>query len=158
MTNSKMKASQVRANLFKLRETWGDKYHVFTDEKLYQLDCAIKDIDQAWPIFYRDRGSVKARLGMAVHHGGGVGGQGNSTVSATNYYTYFFFQVIRMISTTSNQSITKRDRCWLLLLTSLCPLTSLSRECLSWKECRHPSLHPGLACCLPLELPWAPTS
>ena len=50
MTNSKIKASQVRAMLYKLRLTWGDKYHVFTDQKLYQLDSKIKTIDPAWPV------------------------------------------------------------------------------------------------------------
>ena len=50
MTNSKIKASQVRAMLYKLRQTWGDKYHVFTDHKLYQLDNKIKTIDPAWPV------------------------------------------------------------------------------------------------------------
>ena len=50
MTNSKIKASQVRAMLYKLRLTWGDKYHVFTDQKLYQLDAKIKTIDPAWPV------------------------------------------------------------------------------------------------------------
>ena len=50
MTNSKISASQVRAMLYKLRQTWGDKYHVFTDHKLYQLDTKIKNIDPAWPV------------------------------------------------------------------------------------------------------------
>ena len=50
MTNSKIKASQVRAMLYKLRLTWGDKYHVFTDQKLHQLDAKIKTIDPAWPV------------------------------------------------------------------------------------------------------------
>ena len=36
--------------LYKLRLTWGDKYHVFTDQKLYQLDAKIKTIDPAWPV------------------------------------------------------------------------------------------------------------
>merc|ERR1712018_1072369 len=36
--------------LYKLRQTWGDKYHVFTDHKLYQLDNKIKTIDPAWPV------------------------------------------------------------------------------------------------------------
>ena len=36
--------------LYKLRLTWGDKYHVFTDQKLYQLDSKIKTIDPAWPV------------------------------------------------------------------------------------------------------------
>ena len=50
MPNSKIKASQVRAMLYKLRQTWGDKYHVFTDQKLFQLDNKIKSIDHAWPV------------------------------------------------------------------------------------------------------------
>ena len=36
--------------LYKLRLTWGDKYHVFTDQKLHQLDAKIKTIDPAWPV------------------------------------------------------------------------------------------------------------
>ena len=50
MSNSKLKASQVRALLYKLRLTWGERYHVFTDMKLHQLDQKIKSIDPAWPV------------------------------------------------------------------------------------------------------------
>ena len=41
---------QVRAQLYKLRMTWGERFHVFTDLKLYQLDQKIKTIDPAWPV------------------------------------------------------------------------------------------------------------
>merc|ERR1719481_47104 len=41
---------KVRALLYKLRQTWGDRYQVFTDKKLFQLDQKIKTIDPAWPI------------------------------------------------------------------------------------------------------------
>ena len=37
-----------RSRLHELRKAWGDKYHVFTDQKLKQLDLAIKKIDPAW--------------------------------------------------------------------------------------------------------------
>merc|ERR1711976_905877 len=33
---------KVRALLYKLRATWGDRYHVFTDHKLHQLDLKVK--------------------------------------------------------------------------------------------------------------------
>merc|ERR1719228_2852551 len=41
---------KVRGLLYKLRQTWGDRYHVFTDKKLFQLDQKIKTIDPAWPV------------------------------------------------------------------------------------------------------------
>ena len=46
----KTKATQVRGLLYKLRLTWGDRYQVFTDQKLYQLDKKIRTIDPAWPV------------------------------------------------------------------------------------------------------------
>jgi len=46
----KNKATQVRGLLYKLRLTWGDRYQVFTDQKLYQLDKKIRTIDPAWPV------------------------------------------------------------------------------------------------------------
>ena len=36
--------------MYKLRQTWGDRYQVFTDKKLFQLDQKIKTIDPAWPV------------------------------------------------------------------------------------------------------------
>merc|ERR1711915_989013 len=41
---------KVRYALHKLRLTWGDRYQVFTDQKLYQLDKKIQTIDPAWPV------------------------------------------------------------------------------------------------------------
>merc|ERR1711933_425459 len=41
---------KVRMALYKLRLTWGERYHVFTDYKLYQLDLKVKNIDPAWPV------------------------------------------------------------------------------------------------------------
>jgi len=41
---------KVRGLLYKLRQTWGDRYQVFTDKKLFQLDQKIKTIDPAWPV------------------------------------------------------------------------------------------------------------
>jgi len=41
---------KVRSLLYKLRLTWGDRYQVFTDQKLYQLDKKIKTFDPAWPV------------------------------------------------------------------------------------------------------------
>jgi len=46
----KTKSTQVRYALHKLRLTWGDRYQVFTDQKLYQLDKKIQTIDPAWPV------------------------------------------------------------------------------------------------------------
>ena len=40
----------MRYALHKLRLTWGDRYQVFTDQKLYQLDKKIQTIDPAWPV------------------------------------------------------------------------------------------------------------
>ena len=48
--SSKITAPQVRSLLYKLRLTWGDRYQVFTDQKLYQLDKKIKTFDPAWPV------------------------------------------------------------------------------------------------------------
>merc|ERR1711976_909029 len=48
---------KVRALLYKLRATWGDRYHVFTDHKLHQLDLKVKTIDPAWPVVAPKGGS-----------------------------------------------------------------------------------------------------
>ena len=55
LAGSKVKAAQVRALLYKLRATWGDRYHVFTDHKLHQLDLKvnkcwiwIEEVKQIW--------------------------------------------------------------------------------------------------------------
>lgn len=41
---------RVRANMYKLRQTWGE---VFPQIKLYALDCRVNCIDPAWPITAR---------------------------------------------------------------------------------------------------------
>ena len=38
---------RVRANMFKLRQTWND---VFPPKKLYAIDVRVHSIDPAWPI------------------------------------------------------------------------------------------------------------
>ena len=57
LAGSKVKSAQVRALLYKLRATWGDRYHVFTDHKLHQLDLKVKTIDPAWPVVAPKGGS-----------------------------------------------------------------------------------------------------
>ena len=42
VAGSKLKPAQVRMALYKLRLTWGERYHVFTDYKLYQLDTKVR--------------------------------------------------------------------------------------------------------------------
>ena len=39
-----------RSRLYELRKAWGPRYHVFTEQKLRQLDLAIRKIDPAWPL------------------------------------------------------------------------------------------------------------
>ena len=39
-----------RSRLHELRKAWGPRYHVFTEQKLRQLDLAIRKIDPAWPL------------------------------------------------------------------------------------------------------------
>ena len=60
-SDSKIKPVQVRASLHKLRMTWGERYHVFTDLKLHQLDQKVHTIDPAWPVIQlKNRSSAPA--------------------------------------------------------------------------------------------------
>jgi len=43
-------SEKVRSSLYKLRSTWGDKYQVFSDVMLCELDKKVKKIDPAWPV------------------------------------------------------------------------------------------------------------
>ena len=44
-------SKRVREEIYNLRKNWGGRYQVFTDDKLYQLDLKIKEIDPTWPVF-----------------------------------------------------------------------------------------------------------
>ena len=54
---------KIRAQLFKLRSTWGP---FFTYAKLNQLDRRVKEVDPAWPVQV-SAGSAGIRLVLLVH-------------------------------------------------------------------------------------------
>ena len=42
--------AKIREKMYKLRDTWGGKYKVFTEQKLHELDINIQRIDSKWPV------------------------------------------------------------------------------------------------------------